>query len=60
MIKGETVEMEDEVKTSWRIPKQLLKDIKHLSTDMEISVTSLVVQALGEFVSRHKKEREKK
>jgi hypothetical protein len=54
LIKGEDVELENEVKTSWRIPKELLKEVKHLSTDMEISVTNLVVQALQDYVSKHK------
>lgn len=50
-------EMVDEIKTSWRIPKELVKKFKHLATDRETNVTTLVIQAMNEYLSREKENR---
>ena len=47
--------MVDKIKTTWRIPKDLVKNFKHLAADRETNVTTLVIQAMKE-VLREKQE----
>ena len=45
----------NDIKTSWRLPRDLLKQFKHLATDKETNVTALVVQAMEEFLAKNRK-----
>lgn len=45
----------NDIKTSWRLPRDLLKQFKHLATDMDTNVTALVTQAMEEFIAKHRK-----
>ena len=49
------ISLTDEIKTTWRISKDLLKQFKHLATDKETNVTALVTDAMKEYLERHKK-----
>jgi predicted transcriptional regulator len=51
----EEKEMVDKIKTTWRIPKDLVKKFKHLATDRETYVTTLVIQAMKEYLERNRK-----
>ena len=42
--------MVDKIKTTWRIPKDLVKNFKHLAADRETNVTTLVIQAMKEVL----------
>jgi predicted transcriptional regulator len=47
--------MVDKIKTTLRIPKDLVKNFKHLATDRETNVTTLVIQAMKEYFERNRK-----
>ena len=40
------------VKTSWRLPKPLVKKIKQYALDHETTVTAVLIQSLEEFFSK--------
>ena len=43
------------IKTTWRIPKDLVKQFKHLATDRETTVTVLVVDAMKQYLEGDRK-----
>jgi predicted transcriptional regulator len=43
----------DKIKTTWRIPKDLVRKFKHLAVDRETNVTTLVIQAMNEYFERN-------
>jgi predicted transcriptional regulator len=49
--------MIDKIKTTWRIPKELIKKFKHLATDRETNVTTLVIEAMKEYLEKEKHKR---
>jgi hypothetical protein len=52
-VVGEAL-MVDEIKTTWRIPKELVKKFKHLATDRETNVTMLVIEAMEKYLEIQK------
>jgi paraquat-inducible protein B len=40
------------VKTTWRLPKDLVKQFKHLATDRETTVTMLVIAAMKHYLEK--------
>ena len=53
MLEEEKI-MVDKIKTTWRIPKELVKKFKHLATDRETTVTMLVIEAMNEYLEKRK------
>ena len=51
MLEEEKI-MVDKIKTTWRIPKELVKKFKHLATDRETTVTMLVIEAMKEYLEK--------
>ncbi len=45
---------EEMVKSSFRIPKSLLKEVKHYATDHDMSDTEVFTEALKEYLERKK------
>ena len=47
--------VEDETKTTIKIPTDLLDDFKHLAIDMKMTVTDLIVEAMRQYLKDVKK-----
>ena len=45
-----------EVRTTLRLPKDLLKQVKRYALENETTITNVTVKAFEEFLSRHSKE----
>lgn len=43
-----------ETKTTWRMPKELLKDLKRYAVENDTNVTAVIVRATTEFLARDK------
>jgi hypothetical protein len=43
------------VKTTWLLPKSLVKQLKQYALDSESTVTAIVIEACTEFLVRKKK-----
>jgi len=48
-----------ETKTTWRMPKELLKDLKRYAVENDTNVTAVVIRATREFLARDKMFRDK-
>jgi hypothetical protein len=49
--------MTDEVRTTWRMPKSLIKQLKQYALDHDTTLTGIAMQAFQEFLQRKKKDR---
>jgi hypothetical protein len=47
------------VKTTWLLPKTLIKQLKQYALDNETTSTAVVVEACNEYLSKRKKAKEK-
>jgi hypothetical protein len=47
------------VKTSWLLPKGLVKQIKQYALDTETTSTAVIIEACNEYLSKRKKAKEK-
>lgn len=43
-----------ETKTTWRMPKELLKDLKRYAVENDTNVTAVVIRATSEFLAKDK------
>ena len=43
-----------ETKTTWRMPRELLKDLKRYALENDTNVTAVVLRACREFLARDK------
>lgn len=50
---------DEETKTTWRMPRELLKDLKHYALENDTNVTSVVLRACREFLAKDKMFKEK-
>jgi hypothetical protein len=50
---------DEETKTTWRMPRELLKDLKRYAVEYDTNVTAVVVKACKEYLARDKMFREK-
>jgi hypothetical protein len=48
---------EGEVKTTWRMPKSLVKQLKQYALDNDTTLTAVVIDACNEFLSSKKKKK---
>jgi hypothetical protein len=44
----------EETKTTWRMPRELLKDLKRYALENDTNVTAVVLRACREFLARDK------
>jgi hypothetical protein len=51
--------IDEEIKTTWRMPRALLKDLKRYALENDTNVTAVVVRASKEFLARDKMFKEK-
>jgi hypothetical protein len=49
----------EETKTTWRMPRELLKDLKRYALENDTTVTAVVLRACKEFLAKDKMFREK-
>jgi hypothetical protein len=49
----------EDTKTTWRMPRELLKDLKRYAVENDTNVTAIVVKACKEYLARDKMFREK-
>jgi hypothetical protein len=45
---------DDETKTTWRMPRGLLKDLKRYALENDTNVTAVVLRACREFLAKDK------
>ena len=43
---------DEETKTTWRMPRELLKDLKRYALENDTSVTAVVLRACREFLAK--------
>jgi hypothetical protein len=43
------------IKTSWLLPKDLIKEAKQYALDHDTNVTSVLIDALTDFLNKHNK-----
>jgi hypothetical protein len=48
------VVIDGETKTTWRMPRELLKDLKRYALENDTNVTAVVLRACREFLARDK------
>jgi hypothetical protein len=46
-----------EVRTTWRLPKSLIKQLKQYALDHETTMTAIAIEAFQEFLQKKKKEK---
>lgn len=51
--------MDEDTKTTWRMPRELLKDLKRYAVENDTNVTAVVLRACKEFLARDKMFKEK-
>ncbi|MFY9797646.1 MAG: hypothetical protein WAK17_16515 [Candidatus Nitrosopolaris sp.] len=44
-----------EIKTTWRMPKSLIKQLKQYALDNDTTLTATVIEACNEFLIKRKK-----
>jgi hypothetical protein len=50
---------DEETKTTWRMPRELLKDLKRYALENDTNVTAVVLKACREFLAKDKMFRDK-
>ena len=45
---------DEETKTTWRMPRELLKDLKRYALENDTNVTAVVLRACKEFLAKDK------
>ena len=45
---------DEETKTTWRMPRELLKDLKRYALENDTNVTAVVLRASREFLAKDK------
>jgi hypothetical protein len=51
--------IKEETKTTWRMPRELLKDLKRYALENDTNVTAVVLRACREFLAKDKMFKEK-
>jgi len=46
-----------EVRTTWRLPKTLIKQLKQYALDHDTTMTAIAIEAFQEFLQKKKKEK---
>ena len=48
---------DEEVRTTWRMPRSLIKQLKQYTFDHDTTLTAIATEAFQEFLQRKKKDR---
>lgn len=54
-----TLVITEETKTTWRMPRELLKDLKRYALENDTNVTAVVLKACREFLAKDRMFKEK-
>jgi hypothetical protein len=46
-----------DVRTTWRLPKSLIKQLKQYALDHDTTMTAIAIEAFQEFLQKKKKEK---
>ena len=46
-----------EIRTTWRLPKPLIKQLKQYALDHDTTMTAIAIEAFREFLQRKKKDK---
>jgi hypothetical protein len=46
-----------EVRTTWRLPKSLIKQLKQYALDHDTTMTAIAIEAFQEFLQKKKKDK---
>jgi hypothetical protein len=57
MLRALLVKDPSKIKTSWLLPKDLIKEAKQYALDHDTNVTTVIIDALTDFLSKSKKTR---
>ena len=47
----------EDVRTTWRMPKSLIKQLKQYTLDHDTTLTAIAMEAFQEFLQRKKKDK---
>jgi hypothetical protein len=47
----------EEVRTTWRMPKSLIKQLKQYALDHDTTLTAIAIEAFQEFLQRKRKDK---
>ncbi|MGC2572662.1 MAG: hypothetical protein WA364_14210 [Candidatus Nitrosopolaris sp.] len=47
--------IDEEVRTTWRMPKSLIKQLKQYALDHDTTLTAIAMEAFQEYLQRKKK-----
>jgi hypothetical protein len=56
----ETLPVDDKVKTTWLLPRDLVKKVKQYALDNDTNATAVTIEALESFLSSKKESKSKK
>jgi hypothetical protein len=56
----ETLPIDDKVKTTWLLPRDLVKRVKQYALDHDTNATAVTIEALESFLSSKKESKSKK
>jgi len=48
---------DEEVRTTWRMPKSLIKQLKQYALDHDTTLTAIAIEAFQEFLQRKKRDK---
>jgi hypothetical protein len=57
MLRALLVKDPSKIKTSWLLPKDLIKEAKQYALDHDTNVTTVIIDALTDFLSKSKKDK---
>ena len=55
MLRTLLVKDPSKIKTSWLLPRDLVKEAKQYALDHDTNVTTVLIDALTDFLTRHSK-----
>ncbi|MGH9980550.1 MAG: hypothetical protein ACRD6U_03230 [Nitrososphaeraceae archaeon] len=55
MLRALLVKDSNKIKTSWLLPRDLVKEAKQYALDHDTNVTSVIIDALTDFLSKKNK-----
>jgi hypothetical protein len=55
MLRTLLVKDPNKIKTTWLLPRDLIKEAKQYALDHETNVTAVIIDALTDFLTKHSK-----
>jgi len=55
--RGKIMSEDEDVRTTWRMSKSLIKQLKQYALDHDATLTAIAVEAFQEFLQKKKKEK---